>query len=152
MEDLSDSGDDEEGMAPARNNSNEDPSRHTCTSTGVSCSSTQAEVEEASDNRHCVDTDCKIAKPPAQPSETNIESQKEDTKTEHIRAAVADKKDQREDFQEKDGMTGTVTKGEEENKATEEETIRKVGIQNIKSRLPNCLYLNMTSKFSHHSV
>ena len=131
MEDLSDSGDDEEGMAPARNNSNEDPSRHTCTSTGVSCSSNQAEVavpEEASDNRNCVDTDCKIAKPPAQPSETNVESQKEDTKTEHIRETVADTKDQREDFQEKDGMTGTVTKVEEENKATEEETIRKVGI------------------------
>lgn len=152
MEGLSDSGDDEEGMAPVRSNDNEDPSRHTCTSTGVSCSSTQAEVavpEEASDNRHCVDTDCKIAKPPAQPSETNAESQKEDTKTEHIRAAVANTKDQREDFQEKDGMTETVTRGEEDNKATEEETIRKVGILNIKSRLSNCLYLNMTFKFSH---
>lgn len=129
MEDLSDSGDDEEGMAPVRSKGNEDPSRHTCTSTGVSCSSTQAEVavpEEASDNRLCVDTDCKIAKPPAQPSETNAESQKEDTKPEHIRAAVADTKDQREDFQEKDGMTETVTRGEEDNKATEEETIRKV--------------------------
>ncbi|PFX18382.1 protein SDE2 homolog [Stylophora pistillata] len=128
MEDLSDSDNDEEEMAPTGRNSNGDSSSHTNTSTGTSCSSTQVEVsapEEASDNNQC-DTDSYIAKPAAQPSETNAESQKEDTKTEHIGAAVTDTKDQREDFQEKDGLKETVSKGEADNQASEEQTIKKI--------------------------
>lgn len=150
MEDLLDSGDDEEGMVFVRSNDNEDLSRYICILIGVFCSSIRVEVvvfEEVLDNRYCVDIDCKIVKLFVQLLEINVELQKEDIKIEYIRVVVINIKDQIEDFQEKDGMIEIVIRGEEDNKVIEEEIIRKVGILNIKLRLFNCLYLNMIFKF-----
>ena len=148
MDELSDSDEDDEGTVPTESNSKADTSRHASTSTDTSHNSTQAEASvphEASDDRHCVDTDSKITKTATRELETDTESQ-----------AVTERSDQRErrgaeDIQEKDGLSELVSKGAEDHQATEEQSTEKVRIKfttlnNLKA-VSDCLHL-MTAKFA----